>query len=119
MRMPLSNKLKNLKPLRKKSTNRMKKFYFLLLMYCAPLLFSNFGLVEYSVLHPKAKTVQSDSLQRTQRQVNLYSRPAEPTNEVNQEEENNSESIAANWGQYIVIGFKAILGFVINILAHI
>lgn len=86
-------------------------------MFCSLLLFSNFGLVEYSVMHPKTKYIQSDSLQRTQKTANLY-QSTEVTSESKQEEENNSESNTASWGQYLVLGMKAIVGFFVNILAR-
>jgi hypothetical protein len=95
----------------------MKKVSFILFIYCAPFLFSNFGLVEYSVLHPKSKTVQADSVQRQQKLANLY-QASEAKNESAQDEERNSESNPASWSQYIVLGFKAIVGFFIQILAH-
>jgi hypothetical protein len=94
----------------------MKKTSFILFMYCAPLLFGNFGLVEYSVLHPKSKTVQADSLQLKQKQTNLY-RPTESSVEAKPKEESKTYTITLS--HYIITGLKGILGFIINILAHI
>ena len=92
----------------------MKKICFILFLYCAPLLFSNFGMVEYAVLHPKTKTMQTDSLARKQKQVNLYATQLN-TNEVKREEEKSS---TIHWGDYLVMGVKAIFGFLLKILAH-
>ncbi|MEY2895510.1 MAG: hypothetical protein RIS42_1229 [Bacteroidota bacterium] len=91
----------------------MKKYGFLLLLITSPLLFGNFGMVEYAVLHPKTKTVQADSLNRKQRQVNLYA-PVPQTPEVNSEEEKSS---TMHWGDYLVMGMKAIGGLLLKILA--
>jgi hypothetical protein len=94
----------------------MKKAYFILFMYCAPLLFSNFGLVEYSVLHPKTKAVQMDSLQLKQKQPNLY-RPTESNGEAKQKEDSKTYTITLS--HYIITGLKGILGFFVHILARI
>ncbi|MEN9730569.1 MAG: hypothetical protein RLZ91_1687 [Bacteroidota bacterium] len=91
----------------------MKKYGLLLLLITSPLLFGNFGMVEYAVLHPKTKTVQADSLHRKQRQVNLYA-PVPQTPEVNSEEEKSS---TMHWGEYLVMGMKAIGALLLKILA--
>lgn len=92
----------------------MKKYCFILFIYCAPLLFSNFGMVEYAVLHPKTKAIQTDSLAQKQKQVNLYAKQLN-TNEIKQEEEKSS---TIQWGDYLVMGVKAIVGFLLKLLAH-
>lgn len=93
----------------------MKKTYFLLLILIAPFLFGNFGLVEYAVLHPK--TIQTDSINKAkQKQVVLYAN-AETKAETKPEEKNNRES-TMNWTQYVTMGIKAILGFLLHILAR-
>lgn len=92
----------------------MKKTYFLLFVLIAPFLFSNFGLVEYSVLHPK--TIQADSAKTKQRQVVRYA-SAEPKIESKPEEKGNREN-ETRWTQYIALGFKAIVGFLLHILAR-
>lgn len=92
----------------------MKKFGIILFVYCAPLLFGNFGMVEYAVLHPKTKTIQTDSLAKKPKQVNLYAKQLN-TNEVKQEEEKTS---TIHWGDYLVMGLKAIVGFLLKLLAH-
>lgn len=94
----------------------MKKTYFILFMFCAPMLFSNFGLVEYSVLHPKTKTAQLDSIQLKQKQPNLY-RPTESSTEAKQKEDSKTYTITLS--HYIITGLKGILGFFVHILAHI
>jgi hypothetical protein len=92
----------------------MKKIRLILFMLAAPLLFGNFGMVEYAVLHPKTKTIQTDSLARKQKQVNLYA-PEPETTEVKSEDE---KSTNLPWGAYLVMGMKAIGGFLLKILAH-
>jgi hypothetical protein len=71
-------------------------------------------MVEYAVLHPKTKTIQTDSLAQKQKQVNLYAKQLN-TNEVKQEEEKSSK---IQWGDYLVMGVKAIVGFLLKLLAH-
>jgi hypothetical protein len=93
----------------------MKKIYFLLFVLIAPFLFSNFGLVEYAVLHPKS--IQTDSLKAKQKHVVLYAN-AEPRIETKPDEKGNRETTSTRWTQYIAMGFKAILGFLLHILAR-
>ncbi|MHA8077184.1 hypothetical protein [Aquirufa sp. TARAVU-A1A] len=92
----------------------MKKIRLILFMLAAPLLFGNFGMVEYAVLHPKTKTIQTDSLARKQKQVNLYAQES-ATTQVKSEEEKSTNS---PWGAYLIMGMKAIGGFLLKILAH-
>ncbi len=93
----------------------MKQFILLVFLVTTPLLFSNFGMVEYAVLHPKTKTIQTDSL--TQKRVNLYAQ-ATQTDEVKPDEDKTQESTNSFWASYIIMGIKAIAGFLINFLAN-
>ena len=93
----------------------MKKNRLILFMLAAPLLFGNFGMVEYAVLHPKTKTIQTDSL--TQKQVNLYAQTSSNTDEEKTNEDNTNESSDSFWKSTIIMGMKAIAGFLIKILA--
>ncbi|MEK6547909.1 MAG: hypothetical protein AABZ56_06300 [Bacteroidota bacterium] len=93
----------------------MKQFIFIIFLISAPLLFSNFGLVEYAVLHPKTKTIQTDSL--TQKQVNLYAQAIQ-TDDVKPDKDKSKESANNFWASYIMMGMKAIAGFLIKILAN-
>jgi|GEM_PF-2347908 hypothetical protein len=93
----------------------MRKICFILLFITTPLLFSNFGMVEYTVLHPKTKSVQTDSLARKQKPVNLYAQDLKST-DVKQEEEKASNM---HWGDYLVLGIKAIGGLILKLLAHL
>jgi activator of HSP90 ATPase len=70
-------------------------------------------MVEYAVLHPKTKTMQADSLARKQQQVNMYAKQLN-TAEAKQEEE---KSTTIHWGDYLVMGVKAIFGFLLKLLA--
>ncbi len=92
----------------------MKKIYFLLFVWIAPILFSNFGLVEYAVLHPK--TIQSDTAKTKTKQVVLYSN-TESKVESKPTEKDNQEN-TSRWTKYISMGFKAIAGFLLHILAR-
>ncbi len=93
----------------------MKKIYFILLILVAPMLFGNFGLIEYAVLHPK--TTPLDSVNRKQKQVTLYA-TAEPKIESNPEEEKeNQENTQLSWAEYIRLVTKTILGFLLKLLA--
>lgn len=92
----------------------MRKICFILLLITSPLLFSNFGMVEYAVLHPKIKSVQIDSVARRQKQVNLYAQ-TQANSAVNSEDE---KSANLHWGDYFVMGMKAIGGFLLKLLAH-
>ena len=93
----------------------MKKIYFIIFVLIAPFLFGNFGLVEYAVLHPK--TVQTDSVKSKQKHVVLYS-TTETKVENKPEDKGNQETTSPKWSQYIGMGFKAILGFLLHILAR-
>ena len=93
----------------------MRKICFILIFITTPLLFSNFGMVEYTVLHPKTKSVHTDSLARKQKPINLYAQDLKST-EVKQEEEKASKM---HWGDYLVLGIKAIGGLILKLLAHL
>ncbi len=90
----------------------MKKIYFLLLVLIAPFLFGNFGLVEYAVLHPK--TIQTDSSKVKQKRIVLYANSE--TKVESKPDEKESRENAMQWTQYIAMGCKAIVGFLLNIL---
>ncbi len=92
----------------------MRKYGLLLLLITSPLLFGNFGMVEYAVLHPKTKTVQKDSLVQKTKQVNLYAQASTP-DQIKPEEE---KSVPFQWSSYIVMGMKAIGGLLLKILAQ-
>lgn len=91
----------------------MKKFRLILFLLTAPILFGNFGMVEYAALHPKTKTIQTDSLVRKHKAVNLYAQESAST-EVKAEEE---KSTHLSWPAYLLMGMKAIGGFLLNLLA--
>lgn len=93
----------------------MKKRFTTFILLSA-LLFSNFGLVEYAVLHPKTKTLQLDTINIKQKQVNLYVQEA-TSNEGKVDEEKSNDTTNSNWGSYIIMGIKSIAGFLLNILA--
>ncbi|MEY4954561.1 MAG: hypothetical protein RI981_646 [Bacteroidota bacterium] len=91
----------------------MRKYGLLLLLITSPLLFANFGMVEYAALHPKTKTIQSDSLARKEKKVNLYIQ-ASTKAEVNTEDDKANNF---SWSSYLILGMKAIGGFLLNLLA--
>jgi len=92
----------------------MKKIFFLLFVLAAPLLFGNFGLVEYSVLHPK--TIQTDSSKVKQKRIVLYANSQAKVESKPEEKESLKNTM--QWTQYIAMGCKAILGFLLHILAR-
>lgn len=92
----------------------MRKYGLLLLLITSPLMFGNFGMVEYAVLHLKTKTIQTDSLAQKHKQVNLYALASTP-DQVKPEEE---KSVRFQWSNYLVMGMKAIGGLLLKILAQ-
>jgi 5'(3')-deoxyribonucleotidase len=81
----------------------MRKYGLLLLLITSPLLFANFGMVEYA----------ADSLARKEKKVNLYIQ-ASTKAEVNTEDDKANNF---SWSSYLILGMKAIGGFLLNLLA--
>ncbi len=92
----------------------MKKIYFLLFVLIAPFIFGNFGLVEYAVLHPK--TIQTDSSKVKQKRIVLYA--SAETKVQSKPDEKESRENSMQWTKYIAMGCKAIVGFLLHILAR-
>lgn len=92
------------------------KARFTIFLLLSSLLFSNFGLVEYAVLHPKTKMIEADSSNIKQKKVNMYAK-APNSNEVNSEEEKSNDSGNLHWGNYIILGIKSFAGFLLKFLA--
>jgi hypothetical protein len=92
------------------------KARFTIFLLLSSLLFSNFGLVEYAVLHPKTKMIQADSSNIKQKKVNMYAQ-ASNSNEAKAEEEKSNDSGSLHWGSYIILGIKSFAGFLLKFLA--
>ena len=78
------------------------------------MFFCNFGRVEYSVLNPKAKTIQSDSMAKS----SSFSTTALVKTDTGQSEQESTDvsEESIDWANYVVIGIKTFIGTLLKLL---
>ena len=76
------------------------------------LLFCNFGRVEYSALHPKAKIILVDSSAKSM----PANSPKLDKQDVSEQESTETPDESSGWSKYIVIGIKTFFATLLKLL---
>lgn len=97
----------------------MKKINLLSAALVCMLFLSSFGLVEYSVIHPKFNLSMTDSTKSNQNRNDLVgskSLSQGQPNDQKQKEEESSEKTIVSWTEYFSMAIKTIFLKVVSLL---
>ncbi len=97
----------------------MKKINLLSAALVCMLFLSSFGLVEYSVIHPKFNLSMTDSTKSNQNRNDLVgskSLSQGQPNDQKQKEEESSEKTIVSWTEYFSMAIKTIFLKAVSLL---